>query len=99
MNGGSATQPDLGFDSLGNWNPRVPKTFRIASFNVENYLDAAAPRGRVKSAESKAEVRKSIRTMDPDVLALQEMGSPDTLMELRYSLGAEGCEFPHWEIQ
>ena len=97
MNGGSATQPDLGFDSLGNWNPRVPKTFRIASFNVENYLDAAAPRGRVKSAESKAEVRKSIRTMDPDVLALQEMGSPDTLMELRYSLGAEGCEFPHWE--
>jgi endonuclease/exonuclease/phosphatase family metal-dependent hydrolase len=74
-----------------------PGTFRVATFNVENYLDGAFPNRRAKSAESKSAVRESIRVMNPDVLALQEMGSVAALMELRDSLAAEGVEYPFWE--
>ena len=51
--------------------------------------------GCVKSIESKAKVRESIRVIRPDALALQEVGSVETLMELRASLKAEGSDFPH----
>ena len=36
------------------------ETFRIATYNVENYLDAPAQRRHVKSAESRAKVVESI---------------------------------------
>src|ERR1039457_6159642 len=71
--------------------------FRVATYNIENYLDATSPRGCIKSAASKAKVRESIRAIKPDVIALQEVGSVDTLMELLDSLKAEGLDFPHWE--
>jgi endonuclease/exonuclease/phosphatase family metal-dependent hydrolase len=71
--------------------------FRIATYNVENYLDDTASRCCIKSAESKVKVRECIRMINPDVLALQEVGSIGTLMELRASLKTEGFDFPHWE--
>ena len=71
--------------------------FRVATFNVENYLDDTASRCCVKSAASKAKVRECIRALHPDVLALQEMGSVAALLELRAALQAEGLDFPHWE--
>jgi len=77
--------------------PAAPGTWRVASYNVENYLDGTSPKGRVKSAESKAAVREGIRAMNPDVLALQEMGGVATLLELRDSLSAEGADYPYWE--
>jgi endonuclease/exonuclease/phosphatase family metal-dependent hydrolase len=73
------------------------KTFRVATYNVENYLDDTASRCCVKSAASKAKVRECIRALRPDVLALQEMGSVAALLELRAALKAEGLDFPHWE--
>jgi endonuclease/exonuclease/phosphatase family metal-dependent hydrolase len=71
--------------------------FRVASFNVENYLDAPAGTRPVKSNEAKAKVRESILVLRPDVLALQEMGSTNALLELRDSLQREGLDLPHWE--
>jgi endonuclease/exonuclease/phosphatase family metal-dependent hydrolase len=73
------------------------ETFRVATYNVENYLDDTASRCCVKSAASKAKVRECIRALRPDVLALQEMGSVAALLELRAALKAEGLDFPHWE--
>jgi endonuclease/exonuclease/phosphatase family metal-dependent hydrolase len=35
--------------------------------------------------------------MNPDVLALEEMGTTNALLELRDSLKAEGLDFPFWE--
>src|SRR5271170_7403652 len=35
--------------------------------------------------------------MKPDVLALEEMGSTNALLELRASLKADGLDFPYWE--
>lgn len=73
-------------------------SFRIAAYNVENYLDQPTEsRHVVKSAEAKAKIRETIRALNPDVLALEEMGSTNALLELQSSLKADGQDFPFWE--
>jgi endonuclease/exonuclease/phosphatase family metal-dependent hydrolase len=65
---------------------------------VENYLDQpTASRPHAKSDEAKAKIRESIESMKPDVLALEEMGTTNALLELRASLKADGLDFPFWE--
>ncbi len=74
------------------------ETFRVATYNVENYLDQpTASRPHVKAAEAKAKIRESLRALKPDVLALEEMGATNALLELRDSLKAEGLDLPFWE--
>jgi len=74
------------------------ETFRVATYNVENYLDQPTQsRHFVKSAEAKAKVRESIEAIKPDVLALEEMGTTNALLELRASLKTDGLDFPFWE--
>jgi endonuclease/exonuclease/phosphatase family metal-dependent hydrolase len=73
-------------------------TFRVATYNVENYLDQpTASRTQVKTAAAKAKIRESIRALNPDVLALEEMGGTNALLELRAALKNEGLDFPFWE--
>jgi len=72
--------------------------FRVAAYNVETYLDVPTQsRPEVKSPAAKAKVRESIRAADADVLALEEMGTTNALLELRASLKAEGLDYPWWE--
>lgn len=73
------------------------ETFRVATYNVENYINEATQSRFVKSAEAKAKVREGIRALKPDVLALEEMGTTNALLELRDSLKAEGLDLPYWE--
>jgi endonuclease/exonuclease/phosphatase family metal-dependent hydrolase len=74
------------------------ETFRVATYNVETYLNQPTEsRHFVKSAEAKAKVRESIEAMKPDVVALEEMGTTNALLELRASLKADGLDFPFWE--
>jgi endonuclease/exonuclease/phosphatase family metal-dependent hydrolase len=73
------------------------ENFRVATYNVESYLDEATSSRYVKSAEAKAKVRESILALKPDVLALEEMGSLPALEELRGSLKAGGLNLPFWE--
>jgi len=74
------------------------ETIRVATYNVENYLDRPTEsRSRAKTPEAKAKIRESIRALKPDVIAFQEMGSTNALLELRDSLKSEGLDFPHWE--
>lgn len=82
------------------WCGRLPAgaaTFRVATYNLENYLDEATSSRQVKTPEARAKIRESIRALKPDVIALQEVGSPAALGELCESLRREGLEFPHWE--
>jgi endonuclease/exonuclease/phosphatase family metal-dependent hydrolase len=80
------------------FNSFAAETFRVAAYNVENYLDQPTEtRPHVKSPEAKAKVRESIKAMNPDVIALEEMGTTNALLELRASLKNEGCDFPFWE--
>jgi endonuclease/exonuclease/phosphatase family metal-dependent hydrolase len=76
---------------------RSAETFRVATYNVQNYLDAPSGTRPPKSDTAKAKIRESIRATKADVLALQEMGSTNALLELRDSLKREGCDFPFWE--
>ena len=64
---------------------------------MESYLDEPTQTRSAKSAEAKAKVRESIRALKPDVLALQEMGTTNALLELRDSLKVEGLDLPYWE--
>jgi endonuclease/exonuclease/phosphatase family metal-dependent hydrolase len=74
------------------------ETFRVATYNVENYLDKPTEtRREAKTAEAKAKVRESILAMKPDVIAFQEMGSLSALTELQSSLKAAGLDLPHLE--
>ena len=73
------------------------ETFRVATYNVENYVDGSAGSRVAKTDAAKAKVRESIRALSPDVLALQEMGSTNALLELRATLQTEGLDYPFWE--
>jgi endonuclease/exonuclease/phosphatase family metal-dependent hydrolase len=73
------------------------ETFRVAAYNVETYLDVATQSRSAKSDAAKAKVRESIRALKPDVLALEEMGGTNALLELRDSLKTEGLDLPYWE--
>lgn len=78
--------------------PAAAETFRVAAYNVENYLDQPTETRRfTKSAAAKAKIRESIKAINPDVLALEEMGSTNALLELRDSLKANGVDYPYWE--
>src|SRR5208337_3476123 len=73
------------------------QTFRVATYNVENYLDQPAPGRHPKSHEAKARVRQSILALKPDVLAIEEMGSLSAFQELQDSLKTAGLDLPYWD--
>lgn len=75
------------------------ETFRVAAYNLENYLDQPTEsRKHVKSPAAKAKIRETILAMKPDVIAFEEMGSLSALLELRDSLKKDGLDLPHYEI-
>lgn len=73
------------------------QTFRVATYNVENYLDEPGRGRRIKSTEAKAKIRESIRALKPDVIAVEEMGDVSALKELQTSLRVEGLNLPYWD--
>ncbi len=75
----------------------APQALRVATFNVENYLDAETSTRRAKSAASEAKVRECILALHPDVIALQEIGSSNALLGLAAGLKAGGLDMPYWE--
>jgi hypothetical protein len=74
-----------------------PQIFRLATFNVENYLDAPSGTRHVKSPAAQAKVRACILAMKPDVLALQEMGATNALLDLQSNLKSCGLDLPFWD--
>ncbi len=78
--------------------PAFAGTFRVAVYNVENYLDQTTEsRKNVKSPAAKAKVRETILALKPDVIAFEEMGGLSALLELRDSLKKDGLDLPHYE--
>jgi endonuclease/exonuclease/phosphatase family metal-dependent hydrolase len=78
--------------------PSAAGTFRVATYNVETYLDQPTDsRPHIKSPAARAKICESILAARPDVLALEEMGGTNALLELRASLQAGGQAFPYWE--
>jgi endonuclease/exonuclease/phosphatase family metal-dependent hydrolase len=73
------------------------QTFRVATYNLENYLDVQSGRRKPKSAEAKARVCANIVAIKPDVIAVEEMGTTNALIELQSSLKGGGLDLPFWE--
>ena len=74
------------------------ETFRLAAYNVENYLNQPTEsRKNVKSDTAKAKVREVILALKPDVIAFEEMGSLSALLELRDALKRDGLDLPNYE--
>src|SRR5438046_5824726 len=86
----------FGFFAARGAAPNAADTFSVATYNLENYLDDPAGPRHPKSEPAKVKIREMIRAMKPDVLAVEEIGSTNTLLELRSSLRAEGLNYPHW---
>lgn len=72
--------------------------FRVATYNVENYLLEPSGTRPAKSEAAKAKVREGILALKPDVLALQEIGGTNALLELQSSLKTAGLDLPNSEI-
>jgi endonuclease/exonuclease/phosphatase family metal-dependent hydrolase len=73
------------------------QTFRLATFNLENYLEAASGSRHVKSAAAEAEVAHCLLAIKPDVVALQEMGATNALLDLQSNLKSGGLDLPFWD--
>src|SRR5262245_20188193 len=73
------------------------EAFRVATYTLEHYITETVATRPIQPADAKANIRESLRALKADVVALQEMGGTNALLELRASLKAEGLDYPHWE--
>lgn len=73
-------------------------SFRVATYNLDNYVDELAGTRPLKTPEGRTKIRESLRVINADVVALQEMGGTNALLELRTSLKADGLDYPYWEL-
>jgi endonuclease/exonuclease/phosphatase family metal-dependent hydrolase len=71
--------------------------FRVVTYNVENYLIERSGTRSPKPEASRRKVAEMLTTLRPDVLALQEIGPTNALLELQARLRAAGLDLPHWE--
>ena len=76
---------------------------RIASYNVENYLNMARRvGGRIvqnagKPLSEKQAVVRMVGSIHPDVLGLMEIGEPRQLEDLKKRLAESGMDYPYTE--
>lgn len=75
----------------------TPRRFVVATYNVENYLVSPSGTRSPKPEASRAKVAETILTIKPDVIALQEIGRTESLLELQQRLKAGGLDLPYWE--
>ena len=72
--------------------------FRVATYNVENYILRSNETRSIKSPESRAKIREHLLAIKADVIALQELGGADALQEIQNGLKSGGVDYPHSEI-
>lgn len=77
--------------------PGETETFRVMTYNVENYLLAPTGTRKAKSPAARAKVAESILVGRPDILAVQEIGEVAALLDLQEGLRARGLHLPYWE--
>jgi endonuclease/exonuclease/phosphatase family metal-dependent hydrolase len=80
------------------WPAFSADPFTVATYNLENYLDAPVSGGRgPKPADARAKIAETILAARPDILAVQEVGRESALLELRDTLRQDGLDYPHYE--
>jgi endonuclease/exonuclease/phosphatase family metal-dependent hydrolase len=71
--------------------------FRVATYNVENYLIKPSETRPIKPPESRRKVQETLAVMNADVIAFEEMGDMAALEELRKDMGKLGLDYPYLE--
>jgi endonuclease/exonuclease/phosphatase family metal-dependent hydrolase len=72
--------------------------FRVATYNVENYILRSNETRAIKSPESRAKIREHLLAIKADVIALQELGGADALQDIQQGLKSGGSDYAHSEI-
>ena len=89
--------------ALGSAIPAGAADIRVATMNLWNYLvqdrrvEGRWMRDYPKPEKEKTALalRRAVVEIDPDILALQEMGPAPFLREFQKDLAADGVEYPH----
>jgi endonuclease/exonuclease/phosphatase family metal-dependent hydrolase len=71
--------------------------FKVVTYNVENYLIERSGTRVPKPEIARRKVVETLVALRPDVLALQEIGPTNALIELQSRLRQAGLDLPHWE--
>ena len=74
-----------------------PPRFKVATYNVENYLITPSGTRSIKPESHRVKVVESIVVIQPDILVLEEIGRTNSLFELKDRLKKAGLDLPHWE--
>ncbi len=75
-----------------------PVRFRVATYNVQNYLLKPTETRDPKPESARAKVQELIIKLNADLIGLQEIGGREALEELQTSLRVKGLDYPHAEI-
>ena len=71
--------------------------FKVVTYNVENYLVERSGTRVAKPEAARRKVTETLVSLKPDVVALQEIGPTNALLELQSRLRQSGLDLPHWE--
>lgn len=71
--------------------------FRVATYNVENYLLESIGTRPLKPEASRQQVQQSILELQADMIAIQELGGLPAIRELQSALDRNGLHYPHVE--
>jgi endonuclease/exonuclease/phosphatase family metal-dependent hydrolase len=79
------------------------ETIRFCSYNVKNWLLMDRKYGERVEIASKPEKEKArvvdiIRSINPEILGLCEIGGESDLMDLKQRLKLAGVDYPHYEV-
>lgn len=83
----------------GIWIPwgALAERVTLATYNLENYVLEATGNRAAKSEESKAKVAQVLKSIQADIVALQEVGGREALEDLCRRMADLGWPFPHRE--
>jgi endonuclease/exonuclease/phosphatase family metal-dependent hydrolase len=73
------------------------QVLRVATFNLENYIEDPGAARPLKTPAARAKICQSILALKPDIIALEEMGSTNALIELQSTLKNAGLNLPFWD--
>jgi len=88
----------LFFSWLGLCAANAAELFRVATYNVENYILRSNETRSIKAPESRAKVKEHLVAIKADIVALQELGGADALEDIRNGLKTGGLDYAHSEI-
>lgn len=71
--------------------------FKVVTYNLENYLVERSGTRVPKPEAARRKVTETLTAIRPDVLAIQEIGPTNALLELQSRLRQSGLDLPHWE--